>query len=833
MVQQNYYLTLFNKLAILKMRHNFIGFFFLTVVFCNAQEDIVKQAWQDEKQKRFEDAYTKFIRAVEKYPDTSMAWKGKADMELLLYNDTDQALVDYGRAIELKPKAVWAFFAQGKIKLNRKEYNEALDDFNTALNIKPDIAIAYGYRATCKSKLGDHNGAINDYTEEINNDPYNYINYYNRANEYCWIKKYDTAIADCKKALQLKPGAKEVQSLIDRAKKAKENSTGYTEQNPIIAYSPKKVYVGQYFGVNYYYDELLTHFKAPSFDDFVVYTGPDKFNPNKLFSDAPKSSVGISYQLIAIKKGNYTIAPAYALKGADTLESNSLQIEVDTGKQPEEISYTYYSKDKLTVDSASFEHPLELNDSEKQNMFVQVIVDKKKVFKGEEIVVYLKTYCRFMFDSLLYNKTPSISYSENAVIRKYGNRIIREVVNNKYYKTTLTAYKTIYPSQSGTLELGPFMLNCVLKIPFTNSGNTYYKKVMFKLLTDKTSIEVEPLPPATKHFSGITGYFSVKNSFNHLTVFPGDTVHYTITLTGKGNLSSLTSIPFKFPPGLKHGPPILTDHVFQIADSTVNFNHIINYPLTSTTESTFIIPDTSILIFDPSEMSYLTRIIPGVTLNFAKPTPIFYTCSDSLFNYTLAIDSQEAFHNSVDLKALNQIQASKHADTVSAVNYLYRIESISITRKSDGKLLQTIIPPANSCKYTVSKKLLLVSEDINYDGYPDLRLIRSFTYASPLIHYSFWTYNPAVQKFEYDKTLDTISSPEFDPLHKEITSRWKSGKTRGANTYSYTDDKLTLIRQETEHVNPDNPQQEIITKKELIDGEMKVMETYTVNRDKY
>jgi tetratricopeptide (TPR) repeat protein len=90
-------------------------FLFITLVSIHisiyAQTDIVQQGWTLEWNGDFKEAYDKFQSAIQQYPDSSRAWKGKADMEMELFNDSTDAMDDYNTAIGLNPKAVHAYFA--------------------------------------------------------------------------------------------------------------------------------------------------------------------------------------------------------------------------------------------------------------------------------------------------------------------------------------------------------------------------------------------------------------------------------------------------------------------------------------------------------------------------------------------------------------------------------------------------------------------------------------------------------------------------------------------------------------------------------------------------
>ena len=76
-----------------------------------------------------------------------------------------------------------------------------------------------------------------------------------------------------------------------------------------------------------------------------------------------------------------------------------------------------------------------------------------------------------------------------------------------------------------------------------------------------------------------------------------------------------------------------------------------------------------------------------------------------------------------------------------------------------------------------------------------------------------------------DTTLEDITSPDFDYEKKVITSSWRSSCCdRGCSTYKYINGKITMIEEFEIADDFENPGQQIITTKKLIDGEMKLVE---------
>jgi hypothetical protein len=101
------------------------------------------------------------------------------------------------------------------------------------------------------------------------------------------------------------------------------------------------------------------------------------------------------------------------------------------------------------------------------------------------------------------------------------------------------------------------------------------------------------------------------------------------------------------------------------------------------------------------------------------------------------------------------------------------VKSISIIKKSDNKLMQTILPPENYFFCDMSQDQIFLVEDVNFDNINDIRLLQ-FLPAAPNLPYYYWVYNSITKIFQRQKALEEITSPKFDHTKRIITSFWRA-----------------------------------------------------------
>jgi hypothetical protein len=129
------------------------------------------------------------------------------------------------------------------------------------------------------------------------------------------------------------------------------------------------------------------------------------------------------------------------------------------------------------------------------------------------------------------------------------------------------------------------------------------------------------------------------------------------------------------------------------------------------------------------------------------------------------------------------------------------IKEIVITRLKDNKVIQTIIPSKQILSSSYRRTFFYI-EDMNFDGYSDLRGFCSACYNGDIRNtYLYWLYNPNKEIFEESNELTEISNPYFDKKNQKILSSWGGGaKYFGQAIYKYRDGKFLLFEQRVDSV---------------------------------
>lgn len=124
-----------------------------------------------------------------------------------------RAAADQTLALRYDPKNVKALIERGELYRKLGSLKYAVGDASEAIKLDPKSATAFANRGYAKLRLGDGGGAAADADEAIKLDEKSALGYLTRGLATAKTDK-DKAIADVKKALELRPGMPEATSAL-------------------------------------------------------------------------------------------------------------------------------------------------------------------------------------------------------------------------------------------------------------------------------------------------------------------------------------------------------------------------------------------------------------------------------------------------------------------------------------------------------------------------------------------------------------------------------------------------------------------------------------------
>jgi tetratricopeptide (TPR) repeat protein len=151
-----------------------------------------------------EEALVDFNKAISLDPNYGQAFANRGQ----IYRKTkrlDQAMSDYERALALDPNYAPAWLGRGMVYKARNQPLEALEDFNKAISLRPDNAEAYYNRGLLYQSEKQHQFAIDDFTAASGLMPQQADPLVGRAVSNLALDKAKEATADLDEAVRADP----------------------------------------------------------------------------------------------------------------------------------------------------------------------------------------------------------------------------------------------------------------------------------------------------------------------------------------------------------------------------------------------------------------------------------------------------------------------------------------------------------------------------------------------------------------------------------------------------------------------------------------------------
>ena len=389
-----------------------------------------------------------------------------------------------------------------------------------------------------------------------------------------------------------------------------------------------KVAVGEVFQVDFSLNTNGKNFVPPSLSDFTVYSGPNQSTSMSIVNGSMSQSITLSYYLAAKKEGTFTIGAASINVGGNTIQSNTLTIEVSKGNpqqgQQQQQSQQGGNQNQQTAQQANAE-----------NLFARTSVNKTKVYAGEQITITHKVYTRMNLKGFQDVKFPSYNgFWSQEVPHNAQYEVSQENVDGVNYSVVEIKKAYLFPQRSGKIEIEPLEIQCVVREktgkrsdPFEQffghdpffGGFDAYKDVLYNVKSNAVTIDVMPLPEANKptDFPGAVGNFSMSASIDKDKVKANEGINLKITISGKGNLKLIDAPKMNFPDEFETYDPKTNENI-SVAQGGVTGSKTFEYLIIPRHEGIYKIQPNNFHYFDVEKKNYVSLPAKEFTVTVEK-----------------------------------------------------------------------------------------------------------------------------------------------------------------------------------------------------------------------
>lgn len=303
-----------------------------------------------------------------------------------------------------------------------------------------------------------------------------------------------------------------------------------------------------------------------------------------------------TFTLSPTQKGSFLIPPVTIKFRKQTFTTNPIDVTVLEGStQPAPPA-------SRGLDRSGTQSSDKLED----NLFLRLDVTNRSPYQNEPIQVEYKLYTRYDIANLSFGNDPVFNgFWKEDVFTPAQISLTRQNLQGVIYNTMLMRSITLFPTQTGTLEIPALELIVDIRTParsFFDFGST--KRYTIKSKPQK--IKVHELPEKDKPdiFKNAVGNFSISSQISETQLKVGDSFTFTVILNGKGNLKQ-----FDIPqlPDIQHLRFLDPEITNEINKDKISGRKMIKYLVIAQEKGTFEIPAVVFSYFDPQQHKYITK----------------------------------------------------------------------------------------------------------------------------------------------------------------------------------------------------------------------------------
>lgn len=424
-------------------------------------------------------------------------------------------------------------------------------------------------------------------------------------------------------------------------------TSGISAQNAVMNVRTRNtVSAGQTFQITFEVNARAQDFRTPSLKGLKLVGGPNTgfSSSTSIINGKVSQSVSNTFTILvqAEKEGTANVGAASCTVDGKTVTSKPFSVKVEkadpnSNHQQQSQSGWGWGQQQQRPRQQQQQDPQPSQNIDNNTLFARASISKNSLYQGEEAIIVYKIYTQvpltqFQIDKLPRNKGFwSEDLSENMTqVKQYT-----ETYNGRQYQVAEIRRGALYPQENGTLNIAPLKTDVVAIIQtqmqrqrtgtifdffiddpfFTPTRN---QAVVKSLTSNSISVKVKPLPDAPAGFAGGVGHFDIKAKTDLDQLHAGDAFTYSVTVSGRGNLSLLEAPTIEFPKGMEVYEPRVIDNINK-GDNGLSGSRTFEWIVTPQTQGEYDMPDFDYVYFDPVSGQYITKKCNKIHIKVDKP----------------------------------------------------------------------------------------------------------------------------------------------------------------------------------------------------------------------
>lgn len=377
------------------------------------------------------------------------------------------------------------------------------------------------------------------------------------------------------------------------AKAQEVNFYASVDKNPVAA--------GQTLSYKVTLENARGNIVAPDLDKLNVVFGPSTSSNFRIINGKQTSSLVLSYTMRPARTGTFTIGPAAVSVNGKRLTTDPIEVKVVKGS------------------SAAGNQRSRGNSQDRQatnnNLMVQVQLNKRNVFLGEEVIATYVILTRYRNIEIQETNFPALPgfWTEEVDKEQASWERDYEMINGVAYRKAIVKQQVLFPQRTGKLKISPLKITARVNRSFFNPGEEV------KVTSNAPSVSVEPLPgKAPESYDGAVGKYDFSVELDRKEVEANDAINLTATVSGRGNLTLVNQPNIQFPADFDAYDPETKDRI-SVNGAGVRGARSFQYLIIPRYPGDYEIPEIKFTFFDPNAGKFITKT--------AGPFPVHVTGS--------------------------------------------------------------------------------------------------------------------------------------------------------------------------------------------------------------
>lgn len=327
------------------------------------------------------------------------------------------------------------------------------------------------------------------------------------------------------------------------------------------------------------------------------------------------SSMTFSYTLLAKQEGKFQVPAVTIRSGGKTYKSAGANIEVlpssgNTGGGSAQGGQSQGGQSRQSVS----QHRGGQGGVGKDDLFIAVTANKKKVYEQEAVVVTYKLYTLVNIRQLA-GEMPEL---DNCHVQELDSKaqmsLKYERYNGRNYGTAVWRQYVLFPQKTGKISIPSVSFDAEVELTNASAdpfdiffgGGALTQMVKKTIVAPAVEIEVQALPtPRPEHFTGAVGHFTMSGTLTPEQLNANDAATLRLVVSGQGNMKLMKAPVVSFPKDFEVYDPKENNKTV-MTTSGAKGNVLFDYVVVPRHGGRYSIPPVEFTYFDPDKEAYQT-----------------------------------------------------------------------------------------------------------------------------------------------------------------------------------------------------------------------------------